>query len=318
MQDPVGGFWAACSSCGVSSKVLSVHKTATAASPIGLVAGEAFKHGSPLITVPYNSVFNGQTLRGDTLPRALPPLQKLVRFLTRRGRMSTVSAHSLWLACFVACHRQQCSVRHNAEQQQHLQALLSSTVYPPLPSFFSESTKVGCASLRGSSLAELQAVEKRVQNELELTYLMLRHYATRRGVSPALRPSKDMLVQAHRTVLQRALLLPWSGEPSAPAELSELIEASPHLPLLPSLVPVIDLIRAAPPDPRNSDADAAAADPPRSGGNCALFTCVQSDFVSPSSRRRVIVETAPLAARRVVVCATKALRKGDELLMEFA
>ncbi|GET89665.1 hypothetical protein, conserved [Leishmania tarentolae] len=313
MRDSVDSFWAACSGCGVTSKRLSIHKTAVEASPIGLVAGEEVKHGSPLINTPYNSVFNGQTLRGDVLPRALPSLRKMMLFLTRRGRMGAITAHSLWLACFVACYRQQCTV-NNETQRWSLQPLLSSTVYPPLPNFFSENNKFACPSLRGSSAAELEVMERRVQDELDLTYSMLRHYVKRRCVSLKLLPSRDMLVQAHRTVMQRALLLPWNGEPSAPAELSELIETSPDIPILPSLVPAIDLIRAAPLDCRTGTDDDAEA---QSSSNCTIFTCVQSDFLSSSSRRRVIVETAPLAARRVVVCATKPLKEGTELLMEF-
>ncbi|KAG5475257.1 hypothetical protein LSCM1_03368 [Leishmania martiniquensis] len=313
MRDSVEGFWAACVGCGVSSKRLALRQTAAAASPISLVTGEAINHGSPLVTVPYNSVFNGQTLRGDVLPRALPPLRKMVLFLTRRGRMGTVTAHSLWLTCFVACYRQQCAA-DNLGGRWPLQSLLSSIVYPPLPNLFLESNKFACPSLRCSSATELQSMERRVLNELELAYSMLRHYMKRRGVPSKLRPSRDMLVQAHRTVMQRALLLPVNGEPSAPEELSELIAASPDLPLFPSLVPVIDLIRAAPLDSRPEAEGKAAA---QSSGNCAIFTCVQSDFLSPSSRRRVIVETAPLSARRVVVCATKSLREGAELLMEF-
>ncbi|CAM45300.1 conserved hypothetical protein [Leishmania braziliensis MHOM/BR/75/M2904] len=313
MQSSADGFWAACGGCGVTSKKLSIHKTAAAASPIGLVTGEAVKNGSLLISVPYNSVFNGQTLRGDVLPRALPPLRKMILFLTRRGRMGAITAHSLWLACFVACYRQQCAVSNVAERWL-LQQLLSDTVYPLLPNLFSERNKFTCPSLRGSSAAELQVMEMRVLDELDLTYSMLCHYMKRRGVSSKLRPSRDMLLQAHRTVMQRALLLPCNGVPSAPAVLSELIETSPDLALFPSLVPVIDLIRAAPLNSRTEAEEGRAAE---SSGNCAIFTCVQSEFVSPSSRRRLIVETAPLATRRVVICATKSLKEGAELLMEF-
>ncbi|KAG5501376.1 hypothetical protein JKF63_03188 [Porcisia hertigi] len=313
MHNSVDGFWAACGGCGVTSKKLFIHKTGAAASPIGLVLGEAVKDGSPLITVPYNSVFNGQTLRGDVLPRALPPFRKMLLFLTRRGRMGASTAHSLWLACFVACYQQQCAVT-SVTKRWLLQPLLSNAVYPPLPNPFTEGNKFAYSSLRRSSAAELQVMERRVLDELDLTYWMLRHYMKRRGVSPELRPSRDMLVQAHRTVMQRALLLPWNGEPSAPADLSEMIETSPDLPLFPSLVPAIDLIRAAPPESPAGVEDSGAE---KDRGNCAIFTCVQSDFLSSSSRRRVIVETAPLAARRVVVCATKPLKKDVELFMEF-
>lgn len=312
MQGSAHDFWDACVGCGVVSKRLALRTTPSAASPVGLVAGEAIPHGAPLISVPYNAVFNGQTLRGDTLPRALPPLRKMVAFLTRRNRMGTVTAHTLWLSCFLACYRQQCTVV-KAPERRLLQPLLSGTVYPPLPSFFSASTHAACPSLRGCSAEELQEMDSRVQGELNLTYTMMRHYMKHRGVSPALRPSREMLVCAHRSVMQRAVLLPWNGAPSAPEELSELVARSPELPLLPSLVPVIDLIRATPSD---SDAmtEAEVAD---SHGNCAVYTCVQSDFLSSASRRRVVVETAPLAARRVVVCATKPLKEGEELLMDY-
>jgi hypothetical protein len=311
-------FWEACTAHGVVSKKLTVHRLPQSASPVGLCLGEAAKHGAPLITVPYHAVMNGQTLRGDLLPSTMPPLRKAVLFLTRRGRLGSVTAHSLWLACFFACH----AAEHAHAQdslQSSLHPLLNDTVYPPLPNLFLPANASSCPSLRTLRADELEEAEQRVDGEVDLTHAMLRHYVKRRGVSPRLCPHRDALALAYRTVMQRALLLPWNCEPSAPGDVSELMESSPDIPLLPSLVPVIDMIRSAPLAEAAEHAVTVGEDEvqPRSKGNCALFTCVQSDFLSSSSRRRVIVETAPLAARRVVVCATRSLKEAEELLMDF-
>lgn len=310
------GFWEACAAHGIVSKKVAVHRSPHTASPIGLCVDEAVKHGAPLVNVPYHAVLNAQTLRGDLLPRALPPLRKAVLFLTRRGRMGSVTAHSLWLACFLACYAADCAhTLHVATPS--LRPLLNDTVYPPLPNLFLPANAASCPSLRDATPAALTAAESRVSAEVELAHALLRHYGKRRGLSPCLCPRREAVTLSYRTVMQRAVLLPWNCEPSAPGDLAELFESSPDLPLTPSLVPVIDMIRAAPSvavaaGSTEEDSEAASG-----GGNCELLTCVQSDFVSPTSRRRVIVETAPLAARRVVVCAAKPIQPGEELLMEF-
>lgn len=315
----MNAFWEACTVHGVVSKPLTLHRVPHAASPVGLCAGEAIKHGAPVINVPYSAVLNGQTLRGDRLPPALPPLRKAVRFLTRRGRLGTVTAHSLWLASFLACHLE--ARASAAAAATSLDPLLSDGAYPPLPNLFTPANAASCVSLRELSATALRAAEDRVGEEVDLTHAMLRHYTKRRGVMPRLCPGRDALVLSYRTVMQRALLLPWNCEPSAPGDLAELIESSPELSLLPSLVPVIDMVRAAPATAARSAEQAfdeeGGAQATADGGNCALLTCVQSDFVSSSSRRRVIVETTPLAARRVVVCATRPIKEGEELLMDF-
>lgn len=311
-------FWEACAVQGVVSKKLTMHRIPHSATPVGLCAGEAVPHGAPLITVPYQSVMNGQTLRGDMLPPALPPLRKAMRFLTRRGRLGPVTAHSLWLACFLACFHQSSAHTRGGILASPLQPFLSDAVYPSLPSLFSPTHASSCPSLRGVAEDELKAAAARVAGELELTHTMLRHYVKRCGHAPYLCPSIDALALAYRTVMQRALLLPWNCEPSAPDDLSELMESSPDLAVVPSLVPVIDMIRPAPPtETRTSEGKSETEVEAVRSANCALFTCVQSDFLSPSSRRRVVMETSPLAARRVVVCAAKPIKEGEELLMDF-
>lgn len=309
MDIRMDSFWQECKGRGVMTKRLVMYRTPESASPWGLRVVDAVKHGAPLISVPYDAVLNGQTLRGDLLPRALPPLRKSVLFLTRRGRVGTVAAHSLWLAAFLACSA---AVRTAAKESSPTprDALLSSAVYPPLPNLFAPQHAPACASLRHLSPPDLQEAAHRVAAEVHLTHSLLQHYARRRGVPRALCPSTEALTLAYRTVMQRAVLLPWNCEPSAPGDIAELIASSPEIALLPSLVPIIDMIQPAPPSEEEEK---------RRGGssNCLLFTCEESDFVSSTSRRRVIVETAPLASRRVVVCAARQLKEGEELLMDF-
>ncbi|KPA73523.1 hypothetical protein ABB37_09835 [Leptomonas pyrrhocoris] len=311
-------FWEACTAHGVVSKKLVVHRSPHSTSPVGLCAAEAVKHGAPLINVPYHAVLNAQTLRGDLLPRALPPLRKAALFLTRRGRLGLVTAHSLWLACFLACHAEECAHAQHA-RKSFLHPFLSNGVYPPLPNLFLTANASSCPGLRSVPAAELQEAERRVSGEMDLIHTMLRHYGKRRGVPAGLCPHREALVLSYRTVMQRAILLPLNCQPSSPDDLAELIESSPGIPLIPSLVPVIDMIRPAHPSKTAAEAkeDDESEAELTSSANCTLLTCVQSDFVSPSSRRRVIVETAPLAARRVVVCAAKAIKEGEELRMDF-
>lgn len=308
MKDETHRFWAFCSDCGVVSKRLAVNQFSNPASPIGITVCEAVKYGAPIITVPYNSSLNGQTLRGGVVPRSLPPIHKMVQFLCRRNRMGVLTAQCLWLAAFLACYRQQWKTIGEAEHYP-LSPLFSRLTQPTLPSPFQPQNAAFCAALHEVHADELKQIEQRTVAEVDLTYYMLQYYTKRRGVAAKLRPSRENLMNCYQTVLYRSLLLPANGEPSAPAALSELVEASPDLPLLPSLVPVIDMIRAA--------SCCEKVDGKKKEPNCTLYTCVESDFISESSRRRVIIETEPLSAHRVVVCATTNLQEGDELLLDF-
>ncbi|EPY31252.1 hypothetical protein STCU_03547 [Strigomonas culicis] len=273
-MDPthVDNFWSYCGGVGVVSKKLALHRNADT---LSLMAGEPIKRGSPIISVPYTSVLNCQTVRGDCLPRGLPPATKMVRFLTRRHRMDFITAHSLWLASFVALSRCPWGT----------------------PSKF--------APLFVDSLTPKPPYTSRPQvmeDHLHLIDAVLQFFFQRNRIPRKRLPSLELLSNSCEIVRQRSLILPLNGAPSAPDTLSDFLSTDTSLRVLPSLVPAIDLVRPSP----NSD---------ESRDNCELYTCVASEFVSPSTRRRLVLQVAPFASRRVVLCALKDLKEGDELFM---
>lgn len=266
-------FWSYCAGVGVVSKKLVLQKKN--ATTISLVAGEAIKYGSPIISVPYTSVLNCQTVRGDCLPRGLPPATKMVKFLMRRNRMDFITAHSLWLASFVALSRCTGGV------PSKFAPLFADSLIPKLPS----NPRPGI-----------------IDDHLHLIDAVLQFYFKRNRISRKKLPDPELLSNSYDIVRQRSLIIPLNGAPSAPDTLSDFLSMNTTLRVLPSLIPAIDLVRATP----NND---------EAGDNCELYTCVESDFLSPSTRRRFVLEVAPFSSRRVVLCALKNLKEGDELFL---
>lgn len=307
-------FWAFCAHAGMTSKRLSIQNTVSPCFPLRLCVEEKVKYGAPVVSVPYLAVLNVETIRGDMVPRSLPPFRKVHAFLTRRGRLDSTTAQSLWLAAFLSTYARQTALHRPDALPLALDAVLCDAIMPPLPSPFLPANAAASPAIGSQPPLVLQQWERRVEEEVQLMRYVTAFHARRSGVRSALVPTDDEMLLAYRTVLQRSVLLPAGCEPSAPAELAELIQATPELPVLPSLVPAVDLVRPA-------SASAVAAEDgaagPAAEGNCTLYTCVHSDFVSSSSRRRAVMETLPLAARRVVICAAKDLNAGDELTMDF-
>lgn len=314
-------FWSFCARAGITSKRLSVrHQPATPCFPLSLGVEEEVVYGAPVISVPYLSVLNVETLRGDVVPRALPPFRSMRAFLTRRDRMDDTTAQSLWLAAFLATYARRVArtnSRGGDTASLFFAPLLCEALLPALPSPFTPATAAVSPAVGAHQPAALQRWERLTEEQVRLTRYVVAYRARRHGIASVLVPTDEEVLLAHRTVMQRSVLLPLNGEPSAPAELAELIEAAPGLPLLPSLVPAIDLIRPVCAATKGEAPSAKEPGEELRGGNCALYTCVHSDFVSSSSRRRVVLETAPLASRRVVVCATRNLKAGDELVMDY-
>ncbi|KEG09296.1 hypothetical protein DQ04_05461010 [Trypanosoma grayi] len=320
-DDGIADFWAWCTQSGVVSKKLSVRRGVHEAVPqLSLHMGEAVRAGAVVVSVPYLATLNAQTIRGGMRPAAVPSFRATCAFLTRRQRMDVATANSLWLASCLACYRRLLAQGH----AMSIAPLLSPALMPALPSPFVAAhagfyPAIAAALPSGQDDAVvasfLSTLGAQAEAQLQLTHAALQFYQHRRmsRVSPRLVPTLDELRMAHRAVLQRGVLLPFDCVPSSPGDLADLFEERPDLDLLPTFVPLIDIIRS--PTALQTPKGEKVGD--NTAANCTLHTCTQANFISLGSRRRVVVETAPLSSRRIVVCAASDLKEGEELLLDY-
>eukprot|EP00796_Vickermania_ingenoplastis_P008853 gene8853-6233_t len=328
------------------------------------------KYGSVIISVPYSRVVNGQNMRGGLVPSPVPPLKLMLWFLHRRN-VNMITGQSLWLAACVAGYKRGLLAveREKTEQRSmspkgdtaiisvlsgekripwiSMAPLFSSTLHYDVESPFLPHNAVHYPTLSGFNRAELEELQGVSERQLEAVFKFMRRYAKRRGARLDSVPSRKELAGGYCTVLLRSMLLPVNGEPSAPGDLSELLESTPDLPVLPSLIPLVEHIRAVPAirargrgetdglqgagEKHSCFASDAAQDRPEGrvapsnlehddpGPNCTLHTCHQSDFLSPNSRRRALLPafSSVCSARRVVVCAGRDIACGEELSLGF-
>ncbi|KAH9599544.1 hypothetical protein LSM04_005487 [Trypanosoma melophagium] len=333
-DDGFSDLWEWCAEKGVVSKRLSIHRHMQGLMPhLSLHVGEAVRAGAVVLTVPYLVTLNAQTIRGDMKPLAVPSVRTMCAFLTRLGRMDIITAKSLWLTSCVACYRKLLSQGRDFD----ISPLFSRSLMPILPSPFVSSHVRSFPSIastlpEGLNNAEeetfLSSLKVETEAQLRVAHAALQFYQKRHTsrVSSQLVPSLDELRMAYRTVMHRSMLLPLDCVPSAPGDLADLFTERPDIEVLPSFVPLIDIIRSPSVlQPSNNAAGVVAkkqkgtvVSQPPPAVNCALYTCTHSDFVSSGSRRRVVFETSPLSSRRVVVCAMSDLKEGDELFLDYS
>eukprot|EP00796_Vickermania_ingenoplastis_P000416 gene416-222_t len=240
-------FWSYCTKCGITCKQLALRRSARPGpARISLFADEKIKYGSVIISVPYSRVVNGQNMRGGLVPSPVPPLKLMLWFLHRRN-VNMITGQSLWLAACVAGYKRGLLAveREKTEQRSmspkgdtaiisvlsgekripwiSMAPLFSSTLHYDVESpFFASQCRFNRAELE-----ELQGVSER---QLEAVFKFMRRYAKRRGARLDSVPSRKELAGGYCTVLLRSMLLPVNGEPSAPGDLSELLESTPDLP----------------------------------------------------------------------------------------
>ncbi|RNF26208.1 uncharacterized protein Tco025E_01516 [Trypanosoma conorhini] len=328
-DDKLADYWAWCAQNGVVSKKLLLHRSVQGLMPqFSLCLNEPVRAGAVVATVPYLVTLNAQTIRGDMKPAAVPPVRAMCAFLARRRRMDVVTARALWLACCLACYRRLLLQGHALGNAP----LFSRRLMPELPSPFT-SAHIQAYPALAAALPEgvndgaaeesfLSPLRRQVEGQLRATHAALRFYQRRRSphLSQQLVPSFDELRMAYRTVLHRSLLLPVDCVPSSPGDLADLFSERPDLDLLPTLVPLVDVIRSSAAARGSTEAagrDACGGRDDGTAANCALHTCTHADFLSSGSRRRVVFETEPLSSRCVVVCATRDLKEGEELLLDY-
>lgn len=332
----------------------SLRGKSRAVGPISVSVEEPVGYGAPLISVPYLSVLNVQNIRGGLVPRCVPPFSLFSRLLSRRYReVHPYSAQGLWIAACLASYRHQMKrmgiekVQTKAEPPYSSSVVAmpkplwystmapwcSDTFFYYLPSPFSSRGWHYYPGVQHQLMNEkenipllLPGLHHRTQKYINLTFALLCCYGHKKKVPMSEIPDRYHLSLAYYTVLYRSTLIPINGEPSAPGDLNELIDAAPHLPLLTSLVPLIEHLR--PIVVYNNDVGIEkTSDGSKVDGreietltpNCTLYTCQQSEFISPTSRRRAT--TAPTSSlfspRKVVVCAGRDLKKGEELTLGF-
>lgn len=174
--------------------------------------------------------------------------------------------------------------------------------------------------------------------------LMIFH-AKRTRVAQRLRPDVIDLTHAHATVTLCGLPLPIHCTPSAPDDLAKLIDENPDMVQLYSLIPIIDLAcatshaqlishaleRSCVPvscatsiqsmservNHATSPTEVSENKSSESGGNTEIYTCVEARYENDDSRRRAIVETSPLSARRVVLCAARDIDENEPVSLLY-
>ncbi|EPY26911.1 hypothetical protein AGDE_11030 [Angomonas deanei] len=269
-----------CEEAGIAVRNVTVKKDANQ-SPF-LCSSGTIRSGTPLISVPYPTVLNAQTIRGDSIPKGLPPVEKMVKFLTRRGRLDFITAQSLWLATFLAA-RKKCQTTSSAVGRPV--SFVDENYYPDLKD----------SSLFSNTAQHSPATERAMSSHVNVALSCVQFYAKRKHLSSVSVPSFKEMQCAYYSVVGRSLLLPLNGAPSAPEPLSSFLESRSDMVSVPSLIPLVDMLK------------------PSSEGNCLLYTCAESTFLSPVSRRRVLMEVEPLTSRRVVVCASHDIPDGEVL-----
>ncbi|ORC85672.1 uncharacterized protein TM35_000331290 [Trypanosoma theileri] len=336
-DDDFSDLWEWCAEKGVVSKKLFIRRNMQGLMPhLSLHVGESVRAGAVVLTVPYLVTLNAQTIRGDMKPLAVPSVRTMCAFLTRRRRMDIITAKSLWLSSCVACYRRLLFQGRDF----NISPLFSRALMPLLPSPFVSSHVRSFPSIASmlpeglNNTAEesfLSSLKLETEGQLRVTHAALQFYQKRHAsrISSQLVPSLDELRMAYRTVMHRSMLLPLDCVPSAPGDLADLFTERPDIEVLPSFVPLVDIIRS--PSVLQSSNEAAGGvvgsrqhgkavsqQQQQQPSNCALYTCTHADFVSSGSRRRVVFETSPLSSRRVVVCAMSDLKEGDELLLDYS
>lgn len=313
-------LWAYCVDRGIKCKQLLL--SASSRATHSLIIDEKVKYGTPLISVPYEAVVNAQNIRGGLVPRSVPPLKIFVKAMTRHRRMDTLTAHTYWLtACVAAAHRSAVSCDAQEFHPQSMEAwIVSHPVFSRSSHFDLEKKHRAHKAFADHPSAEsLEEMQHSSSMNLEITSKIVAHFAQRQHLPTRLVPQHRELVAVYYALLERSILLPLNCELSSPGDLGDLLDSVPSLPLIPSLVPLVDLLRqaAVSPTAAKSSQDGTTESPQES--NCTIHTCQESDFVSPSSRRRVLLPSTSsvFSSRRVVICAKRDIHKGEVLTLQF-
>jgi hypothetical protein len=312
-------FWDWCAKSGITSKHLSIRAVGSVADR-GLFAEESVKSGSVLASIPYKLCLNRELLGSNS--RFIPPAP-LLGLALHKARLNADGAEHLWLALYLATLRVQ-------PKSDHLAPYLSML---PNPVSMELHRKASKALLSTSELEEFHEIESETHSHVSLAGRFATRYATlrrRHARRLASEPQadatstkkefrvfidaarKESVAVAHDIVISRSFPLPWGCRESSPRDLATFLEESEGTEAIPSLVPLLDLVNAA--APQTSSAAVAAQ------SNCTLFTCSSAQFLHEGTRKTRKVVSSPasrLSRKRVVLCATRDIHAGEELLMDY-
>lgn len=191
----------------------------------------------------------------------------------------------------------------------------------------------GSDATHNQLVADFDLIEKEVRRHLRMVEeLSRRYYRKQRPQNPLRALAKDdalgvWMRYCHDVVISRCVEIPVGCTKSVPDDLPTLLEKHPRMPVLPTLVPVLDMINAASPTPtekmmrrgveKHSDDSGEVA-----VSNCTVYTCVARRDQDDSGGDNTPVKTRVvpgelLQRKRIVVCATRALEAGEELLLPY-
>lgn len=312
-------FWEWCAASGVTSKQLSIRSVGSICDR-GLFLEEHVKSGTVLASIPYKLCMNRELL--GTNSKFLPPAP-LLGLALHKARLNPEGAEHLWLALYIATLR----VQPKRESFGPYFDVLPNTLALEL------GRKATLESLAGSELNDFREIEAATRSHVSLAgrfasrYAALHRRRARRLPTPskasdALPTSKEYhtfidctshanVAAAHDLVISRSFPLPWGCRESAPRDLATFLEETEDVETVPSLVPLLDLVNAAP---------LSSSSPQEGRSNCSIFTCTASQFLHEGTRKTRKVVSSPasrLGRKRVVLCASRDIAAGEELLMDY-
>lgn len=302
-------FWAWCAASNITSKQLSI-KSVGGVCNRGLFLDEPVKSGAVLASIPYKACINRELL--GTSSRLLPPSPMLGKALKKAG-LSPFGTEHLWLAAYMA------TLSLQGDQSNTMSPFLN--ILPNMTSLDLQR-KSATEALTPTERQEVADIEESTRRHVSLTSKFAKRFATlqrRRRQSSAPRCSKRefndfmsllseaTIAQSHDLVMSRSVALPWGCRASTPRDLTTFLDEELDVQTLPTLVPLLDLVNSSMP-----------TDDSRS--NCDVYTCTSSQFVHEGTRRTRKVVSTPasrLGRMRVVLCASRDIAAGEELLMDY-
>lgn len=326
-------FWEWCAARGVTSKRLSIRTNGSVAER-GLFLDEDVKAGSVLISVPYRAAINRETLPCGFIPKGIPPLWMFHKVL-RRVDLTPHAAEYFWLASVLSLASS--SPHFMQSYGPFLEILPAPAEHNALRAATRLTLSQNPADLTVCN--DFDDIKANTSKTASLVSRLLRKYVRhtvrkeKRGALCALATAEGIF-GCHDTVISRGIDIPWGCKPSAPNDLTTFLEEQERLieegsraavhAVIPTLVPVIDLINSghdsiAPGEPADgaSETDDAAANKMESQSNCEIFTCQFNPNKGERSCGYRSGSRDVLDKRRIVLCASKDIASGSELLMDY-
>lgn len=318
-------FWDWCARHGVTSKRLSIGSSSRHGER-GLFLEESCGEGAVLLSIPFGLCLNRELLMlsHGTWCRSIVPIAALQQAARRFHVDAGDGCEHMWLSLALRKILMSRTVGKHRNDDTHHPEVIFEPYAAMLPSAASleMSRSRALQTLRSQHASDVEEafmdIQAQVNRSVRITARVTRHFESqlRRRNRMITGDNQLLLPYCHDLVISRCVELPVGCTRSVPDDLPTLLEKHPRMPVLPTLIPVLDMINAAEPAQNENGDEEVAGDT----SNCAVFTTVarregaQEDGNSVKTR---VVPGELLSRRRVVVCATRPLQSGTELLLPY-